>query len=102
MIPKIIKSVINENDDLCSEFFKLWNNICQKLNFKEKEITDSFNVFISSLVKRRNNNVNKWLQEIPRDFNNLKNLQNLYSPLDNIWKICNQQYKHCFLKCCKL
>ena len=102
IIPKKIKNIINKNDDLCSEFFKLWNDICGKLKFKEKEIIDSFNEFISSLIKRRNKNVNKWLQEITRDFNNLKNLQNPYSPLDNIWKICNQDCKYCFLKCCKL
>ena len=102
MVPKIIKNVISKNDDLCFDFFKLWKNICEKLNFKEKEIVNSFKEFILALVKRRNNNVNKWLQEITRDFQNLKNLEKTYSPLDNIWKICYQKCKHCFLKCCKL
>ena len=98
MIPKKIEKEIKKND-LCSEYFKFWNNICKILKFKEKDIVDTFSLFISSLIERRNNNINKWLQEITKDYNNLKTLQNQYSPLDNIWKICNLQCKYCFLKC---
>ena len=102
MIPKTIKNINIKNDDLCFEFFKFWNNICKKLNFKEKEIIDSFNEFISSLIKRRNDNVIKWVKEITKDYKNLNYLQNLYSPLNNIWELCNQYCKYCHLKCSKL
>jgi uncharacterized protein YkuJ len=102
MIPKKIKKIKIKNNDLCLEFFKFWNNICKKLNFKEKEIIDNFNEFISSLIKRRNDNVIKWLKEITKDYKNQNYLQNLYSPLDNIWKLCNLCCKYCFLKCYKL
>ena len=102
IIPKKIKDIINSNNNLCSDLFKLWNDICKTLKFKEKDIIKYFHSFISELIKRRNNNVNKWIQEITENFENLKNLQNPYSPLDNKWIICTQQCKYCFLTCCKL
>ena len=40
MIPKKIEKEIKKND-LCSEYFKFWNNICKILKFKEKDIVDT-------------------------------------------------------------
>ena len=66
-------------EDLCSNFFDIWDNICKKIGFNDKAIIDYFNLFISSIIKRRKNNVNNWLEEIIKDNDNLKELKNQYS-----------------------
>ena len=101
MIPKEIKKLINYND-LCSDFFKLWDAILKKIGFNEKETIHYFNSFISSIISRRNNNVSRWIKEMTNNYNNLKELQKLYSPLEDIWKICNEKCKNCYYKCCLL
>ena len=100
-IPKNLKKSICY-DDLCSELFNLWDIICKEIGLNDKDIIDNFNLFTVSLVKRRNNNVNKWLNEITKDFKNLKELQNKDSNLNNKWIICNQKCKYCYYKCCLL
>ena len=100
MIPKGIKEI--NKDCLCSDLFKLWENICKKMKIKEKNIIDNFQLFIYALIKRRNDNVNKWLQELTQNYNNLKQLQKLDSPLNNIWIICQQKCRYCYYNCNKL
>ena len=86
-------------DEIRLEFYKLWENICKKINFTERNIINSFNLFISSIIKRRNDNVNKWLEEITENYNNLKYLQTQISPLDNKWIICQEKCTYCYYKC---
>ena len=101
MIPKKMETIIS-NNDICSDLFILWDTICKKLKFKERNIIDNYNLFISSLIKRRNNNVNEWIKNITNNYNNLIDLHSSYSPLNDIWKLCNLECKYCYLKCCKL
>ena len=97
-IPKIIQDLITY-DNLCSHLFKLWDIICKEMNLNEKDIINNFTLFISALIKRRNNNINKWIEEITKNFHNLKDLKNQNSPLDNKWIICQEQCKFCYFKC---
>ena len=98
MIPKEIKEIIDYNE-LSSDLFKIWDSISKKIGWNHKETIDNFKSFILSLIKRRNNNVSEWIKEITKDFNNLKDLQKHYSPLDSKWIICQQSCKDCFYKC---
>ena len=97
-IPDIINNKINY-DDICLNFYKIWENICKEIKFKERDIINSFQLFISAIIKRRNNNVLKWLTELIQDYPNIKYLQNQTSPLDNIWIICQEKCSNCFYKC---
>ena len=104
-LPEKLKE-ISENDyndeKLCSDLFQLWNDICEKINFSEKNIIDSFTIFIDALIKRRNENVKKWIEEMTKNYDTLKNLQEQHSPINDCWRICKIQCRNCFLQCCKL
>ena len=99
-IPKTITKI--NSTILCSDLFKLWDDICKKIDLTEKEILDNFELFISALIQRRNQNVYKWIEEITTNYNNLKDLHNPYSPLIENWRICNNTCTFCLLKCNKL
>jgi len=101
MIPNKIKEFINY-DNLCFDLFKLWDSIFKKIGLNEKSTIDYFNLFISSIIKRRNENVSNWIKEMTENYNNLKELRNQYSPLDNIWILCQEKCKYCYYKCCLL
>ena len=101
MIPKEIKKYINYKN-LCADYFNLWDAIFNKIGFNEEETISYFNSFISSIISRRNNNVSRWIKEMTNNYNSLKELQKQYSPLDDIWKICNEKCKNCYYKCCLL
>ena len=73
---KNIKNKINY-DDLFSELIKLLDTICKKIVLNDKDTIDIFNLFINSLVKRRNNNVSKCVKKITKDFTKLKDLQKI-------------------------
>ena len=100
-IPKELKDIINYNK-LCSDLFKLWDIICKKVGLSEEIIINNFNLFISSIEKRRNKNISNWINEMTKNYNNLKEFQNQYSPLTNIWILCRQDCKKCYYKCCLL
>ena len=101
MIPKEIKNFINYKN-LCADYFKLWDAIFNKIGLNEEETISYFNSFISSIISRRNNNALRWIKEMTNNYNTLKELQKQYSPLDNIWKICNEKCKNCYFNCCLL
>ena len=97
---EIKSSVTYEN--LCSNLFEIWDNICKTLGFNDKMIIEYFNLFVISIIKRRKENVKKWLNEIINSQENLTKLKNQYSSIDNIWILCRQQCKNCYYNCCLL
>ena len=99
-VPKNLKKF--DQQQLCSNLFKLWNDICIKINFSEKDIRNTFDKFISKLIERRNQNVNKWIIEITNDYDNLKYFQNKISPLSYNWRLCREKCESCFMICSKL
>ena len=99
-VPKKIDK-INSND-LCHDFLLLWSNICKKINLSEKNILENFEFFISSLIERRNQNINKWLQELTKNNNNILEAQNQNIFLTQNWRICKIKCNFCCLICCKL
>ena len=114
MIPeKFQKKENNENnennknnityDDICSDLFKLWNKICEKMQFKERDkIITIFKLFTKTLIERRYNNVSKWIEKITENYENLKSLKKMDTSLKNKWKMCQTKCNECFYKCYKL
>ena len=99
-VPKVITKI--NNNTLCHDFFTLWNDICKKINLKEKNILENFEFFISSLIQRRNQNANKWIQDIAKNNNEILNLQNQNMFLIQNWRICKNKCNFCYYFCCKL
>ena len=98
LIPNEIKDIINY-DYICSFLFKLWDSIFKKIGLDEKSTISYFSSFISSIIKRRNDNIFNWLKELTKNYKNLESLQNQYSPLENKWILCKGQCKYCYNKC---
>ena len=99
-VPKILENF--DQQQLCSNLFKLWNEICKKVNLSEKDIRNNFDKFISALIERRNQNVNKWIKEITNDYDNLKYFQSKISTLSNNWRLCQEKCESCYINCSKL
>ena len=99
-VPKVITKI--NNNTLCYDFFTLWNDICKKINLKEKNILENFEFFISSLIERRNQNANKWIKDIAKNNNDILNLQNQNMFLVQNWRICKNKCNVCYYFCCKL
>ena len=89
-------------EKLCSNLFDIWDNICKEIGLNDKMIIEFFNLFIASIINRRIENVKNWLKEITKTHENLKELRNQYSLINNIWILCRQQCKYCFYNCCFL
>ena len=89
-------------EKLCSNLFDIWDNICKEIGLNDKIIIEYFNLFITSIIKRRIENVKNWLNEITKFHKNLKEMRNQYSLIDNIWILCRQQCKYCYYNCCLL
>ena len=104
----LILLIFNEIKDslnyelLCSNLFDIWDNTCKTIGLKDKTIIDYFSLFIKSVINRRKENVQKWLEEITQSEESLKELRNQYSLINNIWVLCRQQCKYCFYSCCSL
>ena len=82
--------------------FDIWDNICKEIGLNDKIIIDYFNLFIEAIINRRIENVKNWLKEITKSHENLKELRNQYSLINNIWVLCKQQCKYCYYNCCFL
>jgi len=96
-----IKNILNK-ENLTSNLFNIWDNICKTIGFNDKTTIIYFNLFITSIIKRRKDNVKNWLEEITKEHDNLKDLRNQYSNIDNIWTLCRQKCKYCYYNCCLL
>ena len=101
LIFKEIKESLNY-EMLCSNLFDIWDDICQTIRLNDRMIIEYFSLFIKSVINRRKTNVQKWLEEITKSMENLKELRNQYSPISNIWILCRQQCKYCYYTCCLL
>ena len=99
-VPRKITKI--NNNDLCQDFLLLWTDICKKLNFSEKNILDNFELFISSLIERRNKNINNWIKELTKNNNDIMNSLNQNIFLTQNWRICKIKCNFCNLICCKL
>ena len=100
-IPDQIRNEIN-NENLCNNLYRIWDSICVKIGLNEKETSLLFTNFIECIIKRRNKNVSKWLEELTNNFPILKEKYKqvkYLSPLDSIWIICNEKCYHCYNKC---
>ena len=86
-------------DNLCSNLFEIWDSLCKTIGLKENAIIEHFSLFIQSIITRRKKNVQKWLEEITKSHENLKDLRNQYSIIDNIWILCRQKCKYCYYNC---
>ena len=124
-IPKEITEL--KYEELCYQFYKIWNKISTVIGLNEKYSSINFKKFIDSIIKRRNNNVERWFKEITRDHEDLynkykqkyniyieksKNYINFYEPdfvnkveiehdsiLNKRWIICKEKCKKCFSRC---
>ena len=109
LILNIPNEIINEVTihDICDNLYKIWDNIGKVINLNEKDRSLNYQIFINHLIKRRNNNVYHWLEQITKDlldlkkniFNEVFNINNSASILNQIWEICQDKCKHCYNRC---
>ena len=102
-VPKIIYKEL-KREDLCEDFYKVWDEIGKNIGLSELDISKNFNNFIKSIIIRRNKNIIKWLKEITIYIPELRkrfceNDKLTNSSLDGLWEICNDKCKLCYNKC---
>ena len=98
-IPKNISKEITI-EKLCEEYYKLWDKIAIQIGLNEETATNYFSYFMNSLIKRRKDNLSKWLQEITD--NNKELLEKYNSKFikeKNNWIFCDEKCKKCEIKC---
>ena len=68
------------------------------------EIITNFKVFISEIIKRRNNNIEKWLDNLTSSFVEIdtKSLKQFNFSLEEKWKICGEICNKCYYPCTKI
>ena len=103
----LIPSKYNERfgiENIRENFFEQWKIICNNLNLSNLEIIKSFRIFISELIKRRKNNINKWLENLVSSFTEIdvEPLKNFDFTLLDRWIICGEKCHYCDYKCVKI
>ena len=93
-----------ETEDIRKNLFLLWEEICNKINLSTFEIIHNFELFINSIIERRDNNIKKWLENLTSSFSEIdtKSIKELKSPLKERWKLCNESCSYCYYKCVKM
>ena len=91
-------------DHLRKILFSLWKKISENLGLPPHEINKYFEKFISEIVKRRIENIKKWLENLTSSFNDerIKSLKEINYDLDEKWKICKEKCDFCYLTCIEL
>ena len=98
----------NSSDETSNELQNLRNNhlfnsaikIAIQIGLNEETATNYFSYFMNSLIKRRKDNLSKWLQEITD--NNKELLEKYNSKFikeKNNWIFCDEKCKKCEIKC---
>ena len=103
----LIPSKYNEKfglENIRENLFSLWKVICNNLNLSNLEAIDYFRTFSSELIKRRKNNINKWLDNLISSFTEIdvKPLKQFDFSLLDRWKICKEKCHYCNYKCVKI
>jgi len=104
LILKIPEKLINKisYDNICDDFFKLWDSINKKISFDEKsKIIVNFKLFIKSIIQRRYDNVRNWLEKITAKYENLKKIGDQDPSLNIIWNMCSVNCNSCKYLCYK-
>ena len=93
-----------ETEDIRKNLFLLWKEICNKINLSTFEIIHNFELFINSIIERRDNNIKKWLENLTSSFSEIdtKSIKELKSPLKERWKLCSESCSYCYYKCVKM
>ena len=91
-------------EDIRKKLFSLWETICKDLQLSTREIVNNFHLLIESFVKRRENNVKRWLDNLTSSFTEqeIGNIKELNSILRDRWKICNEKCANCYYHCTKI
>ena len=103
LIPQECKEIF-EIEDIRKKHFLLWKNIGEFINLSIIEIINNFELFINSLIERRESNIKKWLDNLTSSFdeNDVNEIKELNSPLKDRWKICKELCAYCFYRCTKI
>ena len=91
-------------ESIRKNLFLLWKAICINLNLSNFEINIYFKDFISEIIKRRNNNIDKWLDNLISSFEeiNANSIKKYNYSLNDIWKICGEKCYKCYYSCTKI
>ena len=103
LIPKEYKKQFGI-EDIRKNLFSLWEIICTNLNLSYYEINLNFRKFISEIIKRRNDNIKKWLNYLTSSFKeeNIESMNEINVSLEERWKICEEKCYYCYFSCTKL
>ena len=91
-------------ENIRSKLFILWNKICERFEIKNPFcIINNFKSFIEAIIKRRENNIKIWLNNLTFSFND-KSIEQLkkVESLQDKWKICQEKCAKCYLNCTNL
>ena len=91
-------------ESIRKSLFSLWKTIGYNLNISDFEIIINFKEFISEILKRRNDNIDKWLENLTSSFTeiNLQSIKKFNFTLKERWKICGEKCHKCFYPCVKI
>ena len=91
-------------ENIRENLFSLWKTICNILNLSHFETIQYFRIFISEIIKRRNLNINKWLDNLTSSFDNksVESIKKFEFSLEERWKICDEKCSHCYYSCVKI
>ena len=90
-------------EDIRKNIFLLWETICKTINLSTIEIINNFELFIEEIIKRREDNIKKWLENLTSSFSNeeIGNIKEINSILRDRWKICKEKCFLCYYRCTK-
>ena len=103
LIPSEYKEIF-EIESIRQNLSSLWRTICYNLNFTDFEIITNFKAFISEIIKRRENNIDKWIDSLTSSFAeiNTKLIKKNNFSLEERWKICGENCHKCYYPCTKI
>ena len=103
LIPYEYKEIFSI-ESIRKNLFSLWETICINLNLSNFEINKYFKEFISEIIKRRNNNIDKWLDNLILSFEeiNTDSIKKYNFTLNDRWKICGEKCHKCYYSCTKI
>ena len=91
-------------EDIRKNLFSLWKIISKNLNLSDFEINLNFRKFIFEIIKRRNDNIKKWLNNLTSSFKeeNIESINEINVSLEERWKLCEENCSRCYFSCIKL
>ena len=91
-------------ENIRKNLFSLWKLICSHLNLSDFEINLNFRKFILTIIKRRNDNIKKWLSNLTSSFKEekIESINEINAPLEERWKLCEEKCYRCYFSCTKL